>query len=127
MGAGAGSARLKLLLDEMYPASIAEGVRARGSDALAVVECPQWRGLPDGDLFAMAQTQGRAVVTENVRDFIPVANAWDSRGAAHHGLVLVHPAKYPRGRGSTVGAMVEALAALAGRLGDDPSSVRAWL
>jgi hypothetical protein len=119
---------LNLLLDEMYPESIAVGLRARGHDAVAIVERPELRSLSDPDVFAAAQTEARAVVTENVPDYVAIANDHDAVGQAHHGLVLVHPAKYPRGKSRTIGAMVAALDELARRLGsDEATSLRTWL
>jgi predicted nuclease of predicted toxin-antitoxin system len=55
---------LRLLLDELCPASIAEGLRARGPDAVAIVERPELRNLTDEEVFAAARTERRAVVTE---------------------------------------------------------------
>lgn len=119
---------MRLLLDEMYPADIAEGLRARGHDAVAVVERPELRGVSDSDVFAVAQRERRAVVTENVVDFVPIANHRDARRESHHGLVLVHPRIYPRGSRRSIGAIVTALDALAGRHPDDtPTSMREWL
>jgi uncharacterized protein DUF5615 len=119
---------VKLLLDEMYPAAIAAGLRKRGVDVVAVTERPELRGMPDAELFVIAQEEQRAVVTENVRDFAPIADEHDARGLAHHGLVLVPPASYPRGGSRTIGAMVAALAALCGGVsGDEPTSLRHWL
>jgi hypothetical protein len=119
---------LKLLLDEMYPARMAEGLRARGHDAVAVVERPELRSLPDPGVFAAAQAERRAVVTENVADYVPIANGLDARGEAQHGLVLVHPARYPRGRSRTIGAMVTALDELARRFPRaGATSLRTWL
>lgn len=119
---------MRFLLDEMYPASIADGLRARGRDAVAVVERMELRNVPDADLFALAQTEKRAVVTENVGDFVVLASEYDGRGEVHHGVVFVHARRYPRVRSSTVGAMVTALDELAARMpGDEPTSLRHWL
>ncbi|MGH2805284.1 MAG: DUF5615 family PIN-like protein [Thermoleophilaceae bacterium] len=119
---------MRLLLDEMYPAGIAEGLRARGHDVVAVVERSDLRNLSDADVFAAAQREGRAVATENVSDFVPIANDHDARGVAHHGLVLVDARSYPRGNRRTIGAMVTALDAMNGRHPDDePTSWREWL
>ena len=60
---------MKLLLDEMLSAEIAERIRSRGHDALAVDKTPELRGLPDAELFGQAQTQERAIVTYNSEDF----------------------------------------------------------
>jgi len=119
---------LKLLIDEMYQPSIAEQLRDRGQDVQAVTERPELRALADTDIFALAQQQQRAVVIENVADFSIIASGYDQRGQAHHGLVLVAPGSYPRGRRGTIGRMVTEL----GRLLDEhpdmaPTSLRHWL
>lgn len=119
---------MRLLLDEMYPAGIADGLRARGHDAVAVVERAELRNMSDAEVFAAAQSERRAVVTENVPDFVPIASDHDAAGRAHHGLVLVHARKYTRGKPRTIGAMVAALDALASRHpADDATSMREWL
>jgi predicted nuclease of predicted toxin-antitoxin system len=119
---------LRLLIDEMYPPAIAEQLRRRGHDVLAVTERPELRSATDGALFAIAQEEQRAVVTENVADFVPLADAADQRGAAHHGLVLVDPAKYPRGVRRTIGRMVSALnRLLREHPAIEPNGARYWL
>jgi hypothetical protein len=119
---------LKLLLDEMYSAAIAEGLRVRGHDAVAAVERSDLRNIADAELFAIAQAEGRTVVTENIADFVPIANEHDGRGESHHGVVFVHPRRYPRVRATTVGAMVTALDALARTAPEgEPGSLRHWL
>lgn len=119
---------MRFLLDEMYPHAIAAGLRRRGHDAVAVTERADLRTLADGDLFAFAQGERRAVVTENVDDFALLANSYDGRGTKHFGLILVPAGTYPRGSPRTIGRMVSTLDQLAGRfLGDDPTSLRHWL
>jgi len=119
---------MRLLLDEMYPAAIAVGLRRREVDAVAVTERPELRSMPDPELFAAAQEERRTIVTENVRDFVPIANDHDARAIAHYGLVLVHPAAFPRGDARTIGAMVTALAELGRQLPHDgATSLRHWL
>lgn len=119
---------MKLLIDEMYPPSIAEQLRDRGHDVQAVTERPELRALADTDIFALAQEQRRAVVTENVADFSVIASGYDQRGQAHHGLVLVAPGSYPRGRRGTIGRMVTELDRLLGEHPDmAPTGLRHWL
>jgi predicted nuclease of predicted toxin-antitoxin system len=119
---------LRLLLDEMYPAAVAEQLRARGHDVVAVTARAELRSLPDDAAFATAQQERRAVVTENIGDFSSIADAADTRGQANHGLVLVDPAKYPRGNRRTIGRMVTQLDRLLNehRQGK-PTSLRLWL
>jgi hypothetical protein len=119
---------LKLLIDEMYPPAIAEQLRERGGDVEAVTARSELRGLPDADIFAWAQQERRAVVTENIADFSVIADGHDRRGQQHHGLVLVAPAAYPRGDARTIGRMVTGLDRLLGDYPETtPTSVRHWL
>ncbi len=128
MGAHAGRARLKLLLDEMYPPAIAEQLRRRRRDADAVTARAELRMLPDPDLFDVAQVEGRTVATENIADCSAVADRYDERGRTHYGLVLVDPRSFPRGDRRTIGRMVTALDRLLVQWPDDaPTSFRHWL
>src|SRR5512142_2356522 len=112
----------------MYSAAIAEGLRARGHDAIAAVERTELRNVPDADLFAMAQAEAQTIVTENLDDLIAIVNDYDGRGQPHHGVVLVHPRRYPRSHRRTVGALVKALDALASRSqAEQATSLRHWL
>jgi predicted nuclease of predicted toxin-antitoxin system len=105
---------LRLLLDEMYPAVIADGLRRLGVDAVAVQETPAPRGLSDTDLFVAAQLDARYLVTENVADLVAVEAHWRAaHGAPHAGLILVSPRSFPRPRAETIGRFVRALQALA--------------
>jgi hypothetical protein len=103
----------------MYPQEIAEQLREHGHDVIAVVERPDLRNLPDREVFAAAQHGARSVVSENIRDFVPLANEYAGRADAHHGLVLVDPSEYRRGDRRTVGRMVRALAQV---LADHPKN-----
>ncbi len=128
MGASAGSARLKLLLDEMYPPAIAEQLRRRGHDVDAAAARGELRMLADPDIFATAQREQRAVVTENVADFCVIADGHDRHGESHHGLVLVNPGRYSRGDPRTIGRMVTALEQLLDEHPETtPTSLRHWL
>lgn len=112
----------------MYPAAIAEQLRARGHDVHAGTARAELRSLPDAEVFGAAQQERRAVVTENVADFSTIAEAADQRGQAHHGLVLLDPAEYQRGNRRTIGRVVTQLDRL---LNDHPraraTSLRYWL
>ena len=78
---------MKLLIDEHYQPSIAEQLRERGHDAVAVQEEADLRGLLDPDLFAEAQRRNRALLTENAPDFIVLDAEHRSRNIAHWGLI----------------------------------------
>ncbi len=62
---------MKLLLDEMYSATVAEQLRARRHDVVSIhdAEFRSLEGAPDEEVFAAAIAEERAIVTENVPDF----------------------------------------------------------
>jgi hypothetical protein len=93
-----------------------------------VTERPELRALADADLFALAQTERRAVLTEDVADFSAVVDGYDLRGQPHFGLILVPSGAYPRGRPATIGRIVIALDRLLGEHpGETATSLRYWL
>src|SRR5215470_6448818 len=112
----------------MYPAALAEQLRRRGLDAVAVTERKELRSLADAAIFTVAQDERRAIVTENVADFVLLGEEADQRGRAHHGIVLIDPAKFPRGQERTIGRLVKALEKLIASFpGDEAVSLRHWL
>jgi predicted nuclease of predicted toxin-antitoxin system len=81
---------VKALLDVQLSPAIAVLLRKRGLDVDAVSERAD---IPDDTrdarLMAIAADEERAVVTNNVKDFRPVAARRLQRGEAHAGLILV--------------------------------------
>ena len=121
---------MRLLLDEMFPAVVAEQLRAsRRHDVTAVCERPALRGRPDADIFAVAQEEARAIVTENVADYRMLAREWEASGRVHHGVVFTTNRRYPRHRPATIGRLVAALARLLENEPEDaaPSNREIWL
>lgn len=114
---------MKLLLDEMCPAFIAEQLRARGHDAVSVHDEPG-RGTPDDEVFSHARSHGRAVVTENVRDFRPLAEALLVAGDNHAGVVFTIEKRWPR---SDPGTLIVALEQLLASRPDQPTDAELWL
>jgi predicted nuclease of predicted toxin-antitoxin system len=112
---------LKLLLDEMYSATIAEQLRSRGYDVVSIHDPDQrvLEGAPDEEVFAAAVAQGRAVVTENVPDFRRLEAAALAGGTPCPGLIYTTNRQFPRGNPATAGRMVLALAELLA----DPATV----
>jgi hypothetical protein len=100
---------LKLLLDEMFPAAIAHTLRTEGYDVIAVQEDSQLRELSDPALFTAAQDLQRSIVTENVKDYLPLDAQSHSRAEAHWGLVLTTHQSFPRHRDRFIGALTRSL------------------
>lgn len=101
---------MKLLLDEMHSPAVAAELRARGYDAVAVKERPELVGLADPDLLAASTGQGRAVVTENVKDFAALSQRWVASGDHHAGIVFTHPRRFPRAARNHIPTLSAALA-----------------
>ena len=105
---------MKLLIDEMFPAALAEQLRARGHDAVSVHDADRanLQGAPDAEVFAVAADEARAVVTENVPDFRRLELAVLAAGEATPTLVFTTNRQFPRGHPRTLGRLVAALDAL---------------
>jgi hypothetical protein len=100
-----------LLLDEMFSGAIAEQLRAKGHDVLAVVADPALVALPDEQILAHAASTRRALVTANIKDFIPLDTRYRAASQAHAGLILVSANTFPQDRSYTA-AVASALSAL---------------
>jgi Domain of unknown function (DUF5615) len=109
-----------LLLDEMLSGAIAEQLRAKGHDALAVVDDPALISLPDDQILAHATTAGRALITANIKDFMPLDAQYRAAGQAHAGLVLISAKTFAQDRSFTA-AITSALIALL----DEPGHLQA--
>ena len=119
---------MRLLLDEMLSPTIARELRERGHNVLAIAEHPSWAAPSDPEVLAVARTERRAVVTNNLRDYRPLhADAITPGGPGHYGMVFM-PGSYRRTRADT-GRIITALEAkLAEYPGDeDLSNGECWL
>ena len=89
---------MKVLLDAQLSHDIAEILRSRGHDADAVTarrDLPD--DLPDEEVMEVAHREERVVVTNNIKDFRPLAANRLANGNGHSGLTLVSP-KAPRSK-----------------------------
>ncbi|MDQ2706807.1 MAG: DUF5615 family PIN-like protein [Actinomycetota bacterium] len=88
---------MKALLGEHLSPRLAAVLRDTGYDVVAVVDRADLLGRSDRTLFEVACAEARAVVTNNVKDFRPLAAEWLARGRTHPGLILL-PATRTRTR-----------------------------
>jgi hypothetical protein len=101
---------VKVLLDEMYSAKLAAGLRAAGIDATTVADLGL-AGSADADVFASALASGYAVLTENVGDFTRLAADHSSAGDHHHGVLIALSSRFsrqPAGSAALVAAVKDA-------------------
>ena len=109
-----------LLLDEMFADTIAQQLRAKGHDVMAVVADPSLVSQPDDQILARAAATGRALVTANIKDFMPLDAQYRAAEQSHAGLILVSAKTFPQNRSHTT-AVTSALAALL----DQPGQIQA--
>lgn len=106
----------------MYAPAVAEQLRARGHDVLSIHD-PGFRwleGEPDREVFAVAVSEGRAVVTEDVAGFGQLEAESLAQSEQSPGLIFTTNRQFPRGDPATIGRLVLALDAL---LREPPSLV----
>ena len=99
---------MKLLLDEMPAAVVAEQLRERERDVEAVSERRQLRALTDRDLFEYAQGVERSLVTYNRDDFLELDRLYRGENRPHCGIVILNPRRFPQGPIS-IGPLVTSL------------------
>lgn len=102
---------MRLLLDEHFSPEVARQLRDRGHDAVAVRELVEVRGLSDRDVLGLATLERRAIVTENVADFVELHRSAVVASASHFGIVFTSPRQFPRTR-RAIGRIVRALDSL---------------
>ncbi len=85
--------KVRLLLDEMYPPTLADILCQHGHDVVAVAARADLVGLDDAAVLAAATGEERCLVTENIRDFAVLV-----RQASHGGVLFVHGQRWPRTR-----------------------------
>lgn len=99
---------MRALLDEQLSREIAVLLRQAGCDVVAVAERNDLIGSSDRAVLDVAIGEDRAVITNNTKDFRPLAAERLSQGLTHAGLVLV-PSSRTRTRSAvaTLAAAIE--------------------
>lgn len=98
---------MKLALDHHYSALIADRLRDLGHDVITVAE-RGWEAETDEDVLALCLGEQRALLTNNVADFVVIVGRWALEGRSHAGLVFTSDKSMPRSR-DWVGQYVSAL------------------
>ena len=95
----------------MLSPAIARELRARGHDVEPAAGNPDREALSDPEVLALARTEHRAIVTNNLRDFRPLHHdAITPGGPGHYGMIFM-PSTYRRTKADT-GRIIAALEAI---------------
>jgi hypothetical protein len=116
---------VKALLDEQLSPQIAASLRQAGYDVLALADRDDLVGRSDRIIFEVACSEGRAVVTNNIKDFRPLAAEWLARGRTHGGLILL-PSSRTRTR-TAVPALTAAIETILRAHPDGIASSERWI
>lgn len=108
---------MRLLLDEMYPAALAEALHAASIDAHTVVELGL-AGRSDPEVLAAAVADGYTVLTENVADFAHISAEHLTAGRHHSGVLIALSSRFSRRRAG-IRPLVAAIQAVADQQLDD--------
>lgn len=116
---------MKALLDEHLSPRIAALLREAGYDVVAVADRDDLVACSDRALFETATAEGRAVVTNNIKDFRPLAAEWLAMGRTHPGLILL-PSARTRTR-AAVNALAAAVRAVLDAHPDGIADSERWM
>ena len=109
---------MRAILDEQLSPQIAVLLRQADHDVDAVADREDLAGCSDRIILEVACSEGRAVVTNNIKDFRPLAAEWLAQGRVHAGLILL-----PSTRTQTRSAIAAVAAAIEKILRDHPDGL----
>lgn len=89
---------MKLVLDELYSPQIAERLRKRDHDVVAVKERPDLERLSYEELFARMPPERRAILTENWADYNRLIRRAAEEDTPHYGVLFTSRQQLPRSR-----------------------------
>jgi hypothetical protein len=101
---------VRLALDHHYPIAISEQLQRKGHDAVTALE-RGWQAEPDESLLTLCLGEQRALLTNNVSDFMTLARQWATIGQQHAELIFTSDATLPRTH-AMIGRYVRLLDAL---------------
>ncbi len=110
---------MRALLDEQLSPEIAVLLRQAGCDVVAVAERNDLIGSSDRVVLDVASSEDRAVITNNIKDFRPLAAERLAQGLTHAGLILL-----PSSRTRTRAAVAALATAIEQVLRDHPHGLK---
>jgi len=81
---------MRILLDaHISGRTVGKALIEGGHEARALDSEPELEGLSDPEVLQLAATEGRVLVTANIRDFEPLLREWAGESRSHTGVILV--------------------------------------
>jgi hypothetical protein len=108
---------VKILVDEMYPATVAEALNAAGIEATTVADL-RLAGASDPEVFGATVAGGYSLLSENVGDFTRIAAEHSTAGGHHNGLLIALSSRFSR-RPAGLQPLIAATQAVAGEQIED--------
>jgi predicted nuclease of predicted toxin-antitoxin system len=102
---------MRILLDaHISGRTVGKSLVEVGHDVRALDSDPDLEGLSDPEVLQLAATEGRVLVTANVRDFEPLLREWAGEGRSHAGVILVPSSVRNEAFGALISGVEETLA-----------------
>ena len=109
---------MRAILDEQLSPQVAVLLCQAGYDVDAVAGREDLAGRSDRIILEVAYSEGRPVITNNIKDFRPLAAEWLVQGRVHAGLILL-----PSTRTRTRNAIAAVAGAIENVLRDHPDGL----
>ena len=94
---------LRLLFDEMVVDWWRGAIAQQGHDIVTVHQVGL-AGRSDSELLEFGSSDGRAILTSNIRDFSRIDNEWAKAGRSHGGLIFYSALHFNKSQGEFPGA-----------------------
>jgi predicted nuclease of predicted toxin-antitoxin system len=81
---------MRILLDaHVSGRTVGKALTDSGHDVRALDSQIELEGLSDPEVLDLAATEGRVLVTANIRDFEPLLREWAGESRTHPGVILI--------------------------------------
>lgn len=101
---------MKILLDALISGrAVGTALAENGHEARAMDSEADLEGLPDEAVLELASSEGRVLVSANVKDFDPLLTQWAGEGRSHAGVILVPPSVRNEAFGALIAGIEDAL------------------
>jgi predicted nuclease of predicted toxin-antitoxin system len=102
---------MRILLDAHISSRTVGRALSEGSHNVRALDSePELEGLSDPEVLQLAATEGRVLVTANIRDFEPLLREWAGESRPHAGVILVPSSVRNEAFGVLISGVEETLA-----------------